>query len=74
MKVRIEKEPTYTDTDKMPFGKHKGELLQDVPVNYLHWIYHNINSGNNISLKHYIENNVNVLKTENTDLIWKIQD
>lgn len=23
---------------KMPFGKHKGEFLEDVPVDYLIWV------------------------------------
>lgn len=71
--MKPEKKPSYNDKDKMPFGKHKGELLQDVPVSYLHWIYHNINSGSNISLQHYIENNIDALKMENKDLLWKIQ-
>ena len=24
---------------RMPFGKHKGELLCDLPVNYLEWFH-----------------------------------
>lgn len=70
--MKSEKKPAYNDLDKMPFGKHKGELLQDVPVSYLHWWYHET-SCDNISLKHYIENNINFLKVENKDLIWKIK-
>jgi len=66
---KIEKKPTYTDTDKMPFGKYKGELLQDIPVDYLHWWYH-LKNFTNISLQHYIENNIDFLKSENRDLIW----
>ena len=27
------------DTDPMPFGKHKGEMMQDVPASYLHWLW-----------------------------------
>ena len=30
------------DNDLMPFGKHKGKKLIDVPDNYLIWIYKNI--------------------------------
>ncbi len=26
------------DTDKMPFGKHKGESMANVPASYLLWI------------------------------------
>jgi hypothetical protein len=31
------REPAYTDLDLMPFGKHKGEPMQDVPAHYLRW-------------------------------------
>ena len=24
---------------KMPFGKHKGKILADLPVSYLEWMY-----------------------------------
>lgn len=27
-----------TDTDPMPFGKHRGALMQDVPASYLDWL------------------------------------
>lgn len=30
--------PALTDEDTMPFGKHKGELLSDVPASYLIWL------------------------------------
>lgn len=33
------RQPAFTDTDKMPFGKFKDELLQDVPASYLKWLY-----------------------------------
>jgi len=29
------------DTDLMPFGKHKGEMMQDVPATYLHYLWTN---------------------------------
>lgn len=28
----------FTDTSVMPFGKHKGQLMQDVPASYLAWL------------------------------------
>ena len=34
-----------TDMDKMPFGKHKGELLATVPDSYLLWLWENKNGG-----------------------------
>lgn len=26
------------DSDPMPFGKHKGKPMQEVPANYLDWL------------------------------------
>jgi len=28
---------------KMPFGKHKGEMLGDIPKSYLEWLQKNTN-------------------------------
>lgn len=30
-----------TDEDKMPFGKHKGKRMADVPADYLLWLWDN---------------------------------
>ncbi len=30
-----------TDTDIMPFGKHKGRRMEDVPASYLLWLWDN---------------------------------
>lgn len=27
---------------KMPFGKHKGELLSEIPLEYLQWVISNL--------------------------------
>jgi uncharacterized protein (DUF3820 family) len=27
---------------KMPFGKHKGEDLEDIPTSYLQWVAENV--------------------------------
>jgi len=75
-----------TDTDPMTFGKYKGTPMQDVPVEYLHYLWtvfvHKIKTDidesvqlkpheyNNLQLAIYIKNNLNALKMENTDLIW----
>lgn len=34
-----------TDTSLMPFGKYKGLPMQDIPVHYLHWLWHSSNTG-----------------------------
>jgi hypothetical protein len=33
------KERRYEDSDLMPFGKHKGLRLDEVPNSYLLWLY-----------------------------------
>jgi uncharacterized protein (DUF3820 family) len=63
------KEPTYDDTTPMPFGKHRGELLQEVPASYLHylWLQRPLSDRR---LENYIANNISALKTEHPDGIW----
>lgn len=62
--------PTLTDTSPMPLGKYKGVAMQDVPVSYLHWYYHNTQDNyGNIAI--YIRQNLDALKLENKDLIWE---
>lgn len=39
MTTADKRHPAFTDTDPMPFGKHKGEPLQDVPASYLAWLW-----------------------------------
>lgn len=51
MNTALKRLPAFTDTDLMPFGKHKGEPLQDVPARYLAWLYGELrNEGFNRSL------------------------
>lgn len=59
---------TLNDDSLMPFGKHKGEQMSDVPVEYLHWYWHNGSSSGNV--RAYIKENLEALKMENKDLIW----
>lgn len=60
------------DDDKMPFGKHKGIPMQDVPTNYLHWLWHNglKQQVKTNQVAAYIQENIEALKQENSDLIW----
>lgn len=40
------RQPAFTDTDPMPFGKYKGEPLQDVPASYLRWLWNELKADN----------------------------
>lgn len=60
-----------TDTDKMPFGKHKGVLMQDVPASYFHYLWTNGMSYDHTSeVAAYIRENLSALKQEHPDGIW----
>ena len=61
-----------TDLDKMPFGRWKNLPMQDVPVGYLHWFWHEVKAWNEeqVAVMNYIRENIAALKTENPDLIW----
>lgn len=59
-----------TDTDLMPFGKHKGTEMQDVPASYLLWLWDEMDGGLSINspdsqrVYNYIEDNLEVLNQE----------
>ena len=57
------------DTDPMPFGKHKGVPMQDVPVGYLHWVYTQVEKDGPVI--QYIKDNLDTLRCEDQDLIWE---
>lgn len=62
---------TLSDTDLMPFGKYKGVPMQDVPVTYLHWLWHEgMKSDRSGSVSDYIRRNLDALKQEYPDAIW----
>jgi len=50
------------DNSIMPFGKYKGEKMANVPAEYLIWFYENRMVYG--WMKEYIENNLDVLKSE----------
>lgn len=60
------------DTDPMPFGKHKGEPMQDVPARYLHWLWTNgkEDEWEICPVGKYIHDNLDALKQEHPDGIW----
>lgn len=51
-----------TDTDPMPYGKFKGDQMQNVPYWHLLWLYDNGKA--NPEVKAYIEDNKEVLEAE----------
>jgi uncharacterized protein (DUF3820 family) len=61
---------TLQDTDPMPFGKHKGEPMQDVPASYLHWLWQEIQHDKTSNVGDYIRRNLSALKKEHPDGVW----
>jgi uncharacterized protein (DUF3820 family) len=60
-----------TDLDPMPFGKYKGQPMQDVPADYLHYLWHKgLKHERNSLVAVYIRANLNAIKKELPDLIW----
>ena len=56
-----------TDETIMPWGKHKGEKLANMPASYLIWLYENSEirtQHHNKWLADYIRSNWEALKTE----------
>lgn len=49
---------------RMPFGKHKGESLLDIPVSYLEWIYDNIELDGD--LEESVSDAIDLLTSEQT--------
>lgn len=61
------------DTDPMPFGKHKGVPMQDVPASYLHYLWTTglrMETATNPVAK-YIVANLAALIKEHPDGVWR---
>lgn len=58
------------DTDAMPFGKHQGIPMKEVPVEYLHYLWHNGLKTEQKPVAQYIRRCLPALKKEQPDLIW----
>lgn len=62
---------TLLDTDTMPFGKHRGVPMQDVPASYLHYLWVNgMKEDKQSNVADYIRRNLNALKMDYPDGIW----
>ena len=51
-----------TDKSIMPSGKHKGKKMEDIPADYLLWIYENNACSKEVSF--YIHENLDTIKEE----------
>ena len=61
----------FDDLDKMPFGKHAGIVMQDVPASYLHWLWSNgKEQDKQCPVADYIRRNISSLAKEYSDGIW----
>lgn len=62
---------SLNDTDPMPFGKHKGIKMQDVPASYLHYLWQNgLKDDMQSVVADYIRRNIDALRKEYKDGIW----
>jgi uncharacterized protein (DUF3820 family) len=51
------------DNSPMPFGKYKGQKMENVPASYLLWLYDE--NKCNREVRDYIADNLDVLEDEN---------
>ena len=58
---------SFTDLDIMPFGKHKGKPMQDVPASYLAWLKEQ--GCNDARVRGYIDENWSAIIQELPDYI-----
>jgi uncharacterized protein (DUF3820 family) len=55
----------------MPFGKYRSIPMQDVPADYLHYLWTNgLKENKQSDVAEYIRQNVNALKIDYPDGIW----
>lgn len=60
------------DDSPMPFGKHRDTPMQDVPADYLHYLWQNGLKENRASnVADYIRRNLDALKQEHPDGMWR---
>lgn len=56
--------PIFDDDTPMPFGKHKGKALRDVPARYLLWLEGTLRRDDWKDLQAYIKDNYEALKLQ----------
>jgi len=62
-----------TDTDPMPWGKHRNVPMSDVPASYLFWLWSAGAMEHNKTdpVADYIRRNLDELEKEHPDGIWR---
>lgn len=68
--MRAKREPSYSDTELMPFGKHRGTPLQDVPADYFCFLWSK-RPISDLKLDNYIWNSLDALRMEHPDGVWE---
>ena len=59
------------DDDRMPFGKHKGERMEDIPVAYLHYLWTSgLRNDSGMPVHEYIKERLDELKKEYPEGMW----
>ena len=61
------------DLDPMPWGKYKNTLMQDVPADYMFWLWTKRGFENNRAdpVADYIRRNLSAFEMEYPDGIWR---
>jgi len=61
------------DTDLMPWGKYKGVPMQDVPADFMFWLWTERGFENNLidPVPEYIRRNLSAFEMEYPDGIWR---
>jgi hypothetical protein len=63
---------TLEDQDLMPFGKYKGQAMQDVPASYLFYLWCNgLEEDFRSNVADYIRRNIKTLEQQHPDGIWR---
>jgi hypothetical protein len=66
-----------TDNDRMPFGKHRGELMKAVPASYFFWLWTEAGFEHKTAtdpVADYINRNIKTLRQDWPDGIWDQTD
>lgn len=55
----------FTHTTAMPYGKYQGRQMQQVPADYLLWLYQNDKCSERVKM--YVEENIDAIRTRNAE-------